>query len=87
VTLAVRAEDVQLHPLGHPPRASLPHAVGKIEFVRDLGPLAELIVRCGAERLRCRSATASMREARVGEQVSVHFDAQRCSVFPAALAA
>jgi len=83
VTLAVRAEDVQLHPLGHTPQGSLPHAIGDIEFVRDLGPLAELIVRCGGERLRCRSAEAPMRAARVGQQVSVHFDAERCSVFAA----
>src|SRR2546425_266359 len=47
----------------------------------DLGPLAELIVRCGDERLRCRSADAPLREARVGQKIAVHFDAQRCSVF------
>jgi len=81
VTLAVRAEDVRLQAVG---AASAPHVVGDIEFVRDLGPLAELIVRCGDERLRCRSADAPLREARVGQKVAVHFDAQRCSVFPAA---
>ncbi len=82
VTLAVRAQDVRLHALGSDAGAA-GHAVGDIEFVRDLGPEAELIVRCGADRLRCRSADSGLRQAGVGQRVAVHIDARRCSVFAA----
>ncbi|WP_137895923.1 ABC transporter ATP-binding protein [Ramlibacter sp. 2FC] len=82
VTLAVRAEDVGLQALADSaePAGQL---VGDIEFVRDLGPQTELIVRCGAERLRCRSAHTELRRLGVGQQVAVRIDARRCAVFPA----
>ncbi len=83
VTVAVRSEDIQFE-------AAQAHAVqransiaGEIDFLRDLGAKSELILRCGAQRLRAHGSSAQFQSARCGQRVDVLFDAGRCSVFAA----
>jgi putative spermidine/putrescine transport system ATP-binding protein len=87
VTVALRSEDIRLCSSGKRSPSSVAAAdfiAGEIEFVRNLGPVSELIVRCQQERLRCVGSDAWFREAAVGQQVDVVIDPQRCSVFAAA---
>jgi putative spermidine/putrescine transport system ATP-binding protein len=83
VTLAVRAEDIRFEPTesNRPARAN--SIRGEIDFLRDLGSKSELIVRCGDARLRCHGSGEGFDNARLGQQVDVLVDAERCRVFPA----
>ncbi|WP_220475148.1 ABC transporter ATP-binding protein [Paracoccus sp. JM45] len=76
---AVRAEHITLRPAG----ASDGSAVGTILFMRDLGPLTELVVDVAGENLRVRSTNAASQGMAVGSKVSVIVDPEHVSVFAA----
>ena len=85
VTLALRPEDLRFQAQGSSrstemaQRASFP---GEIEFVRNLGPVSEIIVRCGEARLRCIGSDTAFRQACAGQHIDLLVDSKRVSVFP-----
>jgi putative spermidine/putrescine transport system ATP-binding protein len=86
VSLALRPEDIRIQEAGDTSVSTDPGVTafqGSIEFVRNLGPVSEVIVKCGEDRLRCVGSDRSLREAHVGKVVDVLVDSRRCSVFGA----
>jgi putative spermidine/putrescine transport system ATP-binding protein len=84
VTLALRPEDLSFQARGSLRSAgTAQHAAfpGEIEFVRNLGPVSEIIVRCGEARLRCIGSDTAFRQASAGQPVDLLVDSQRVSVF------
>ena len=84
LTLALRPEDLKLQARGLPAGAGSTNwatCPGEVEFVRNLGPVSEVIVRCQQERLRCIGSDASFRQSVSGQQVDLVVDTDRISVF------
>ncbi|WP_295952088.1 ABC transporter ATP-binding protein [Rhodoferax sp.] len=84
VTLALRPEDLSFQARGSARSADMAqHAAfpGEIEFVRNLGPVSEIIVRCGEARLRCIGSDNAFRQASVGQPIDLLVDSQRICVF------
>lgn len=76
---AVRAEHIGLHPVSSAGGSS----VGTIEFMRDLGPLTELVVAVNGDRLRVRRQNQDCQGLEIGSQVGVSIDTAQVSIFKA----
>jgi putative spermidine/putrescine transport system ATP-binding protein len=77
---AVRAEHIKLRPASAAERAP----IGTIAFMRDLGPLNEVIVDVNGARLRVRGTHAECQGLETGAQVAVMIELAQMSLFKAA---
>ncbi len=77
VEVAIRAENIGVVEKGSPERSTL----GRVEFVRDLGPSVESIIAVGEEKLRVRSRASEVTSLSAGQQVGLKIDPELCSFF------
>ncbi|WP_041951815.1 ABC transporter ATP-binding protein [Ahrensia kielensis] len=79
INVAMRAEHIKLtaedQAKGNP--------IGTVEFIRDLGPSTELVIKVSDERLRVRSDNATMSELKLSQKVGVVIDSNTLSIFRA----
>lgn len=77
--LAIRSEDITLHPLrpDHTERLQ-----GEVTFVRDLGASMEILVRVQERVIRCHTVHDTSNRFTTGEQVMLTMNMARATFFP-----